>query len=195
MPQLQERTARSFSRSWKNSFCVATRVSVRLIPFGEIVTTHGLDGWLKLNPFNPETTGLSSIGKIYLDKGGIKTEYELESSKPHKKQVLIKLRGVDTISEAGRSVGSTLCIAEEALPKLNSGEFYLYQAVGLEVVDLKGEQIGIITRTWATTGGEFYVVQSGNKELFIPAVKEIIEKVDFTTGKMIINPPDGLLDL
>jgi 16S rRNA processing protein RimM len=168
---------------------------VRLIPFGEIVTTHGLDGWLKLNPFNPETTGLASSGKIYLDKGGIKTEYELESSKPHKKQVLIKLRGVDTISEAGRWVGSTLCIAEEALPRLNSGEFYLYQAVGLEVVDLKGEQIGIITRTWATTGGEFYVVQTGNKELFIPAVKEIIEKVDFTTGKMIINPPDGLLDL
>lgn len=168
---------------------------MRLIPFGEIVTTHGLDGWLKLNSFNPETTALSSIGKIYVEKGGISAEYELESSKPHRKQFLIKLRGVDGISEAEKWIGSTLCIAEEALPKLDSGEFYLYQAVGLEVVDLKGEQIGIITRTWATTGGEFYVVQSGNKELFIPAVKEIIEKVDFTTGKMIINPPDGLLDL
>ena len=168
---------------------------MRLIPLGEIVTTHGLDGWLKLNPFNPETAALSSIGKIYLEKGGISAEYELESSKRHRKQFLIKLRGVDGISEAEKWIGSTLCIAEEALPKLDSGEFYLYQAVGLEVVDLKGEQIGIITRTWATTGGEFYVVQSGNKELFIPAVKEIIEKVDFTTGKMIINPPDGLLDL
>ena len=168
---------------------------MRLIPYGEIVTTHGLDGWLKLNSFNPETTALSSIGKIYVEKGGISAEYELESSKPHRKQFLIKLRGVDGISEAEKWIGSTLCIAEEALPKLDSGEFYLYQAVGLEVVDLKGEQIGIITRTWATTGGEFYVVQSGNKELFIPAVKEIIEKVDFTTGKMIINPPDGLLDL
>lgn len=195
MPPLQERIARSSWRSWKNNFRLATRVSVRLIPFGEIVTTHGLDGWLKLNPFNPETTALSSIGKIYLEKGGISSEYELESSKPYRKQFLIKLRGVDGIGEAEKRVGSTLCIAEEALPKLESGEFYLYQAVGLEVVDSKGQAIGIITRVWATSGGEFYVVQSGKKELFIPAVKEIIDKVDFAAGKMVINPPDGLLDL
>ena len=170
-------------------------MSERLIPLGEIVTTHGLNGWLKLNPFNPETTALSSAGKIYLEKAGISSEHELESSKPQRKQFLIKLRDVNGIDDAESWVGSILCIAEEALPKLDSGEFYLYQTVGLEVVDRRGEPIGFITRTWATTGGEFYVVQSGHRELFIPAVKEIIEKVDFSAGKMVINPPDGLLDL
>ncbi|HUK41362.1 MAG TPA: ribosome maturation factor RimM [Candidatus Acidoferrales bacterium] len=168
---------------------------MRLIPFGEIATTHGLDGWLKLNPYNPETTGLSFIDKIYIEEGGQSSAYELESSKPHRKQFLIKLRGVDLIGDAEKNVGLIVSIAEESLPKLDPGEFYLYQAVGLEVVDGAGTRVGIVTRTWATTGGQFYVVQNGKKELFIPAVKEIVDKVDFAAGKMIINPPEGLLDL
>ena len=42
---------------------------------------------------------------------------------------------------------------------------------------------------------DLYVVQGATKEHLIPAVKDIIEKVDFASGKMIINPPEGLLDL
>ena len=168
---------------------------MRLIPFGEIVTTHGLDGWLKLYPFNPETTALSSIDKIYIEEGGQNSAYELESSKPYRQQFLIKLRGVDGIANGQKYVGLVVSVAEESLPKLAPGEFYLYQAVGLEVVDGAGTRLGTITRIWATAGGQFYVVQNGNKELLIPAVKEIVERVDFVAGKMIINPPEGLLDL
>jgi 16S rRNA processing protein RimM len=170
-------------------------VSERLIPLGEIVTTHGLDGWLKLNPFNPETTALFSVQKVYLEKDGMRWEHELESIKPHKNQCLIKFRGLKEIGEAEKWIGWTLCIAESSLPILDSGEYYHYQTIGFEVYDLQGERIGIITRTWSTAGGDLYVVQGVDKEHLIPAVKEIVERVDFAAGKMFINPPDGLLDL
>ena len=170
-------------------------MSERLVPLGEIVTTHGLDGWLKLNPFNPETTALFSVGKIYLEKDGIRSEHELESGKPHKGQLLVKFRGVNGIAEAEKWIGSVVCIAEDALPVLGSGEYYHYQVIGLEVFDLQGERIGVVTRTWSTAAGELYIVQGANKEYLVPAVKEIIERVDFAAGKMIINPPEGLLDL
>ena len=170
-------------------------MSERLIPLGEIVTTHGLDGWLKLNPFNPETTALCSVGKIYLERDGVRSEHELESSRPHKKQFLIKLGGINAIEAAQAWVGSTLCVAEGSLPLLDSGEYYHYQAIGFEVYDLQGQRIGIITRIWPTAGGDLYVVQGADKEHLIPAVKEIIERVDFAAGKIVINPPDGLLDL
>ncbi len=78
---------------------------------------------------------------------------------------------------------------------MNPGEYYQYQVIGLEVFDLHGARIGVITRTWPTPGGELYVVRGEDKDHLIPAVKEIVEKVDFAAGKMIINPPDGLLDL
>jgi 16S rRNA processing protein RimM len=160
---------------------------VRLIPFGEIVTTHGLDGWLKLNPFNPETTALSSIGKIYLEKGGISSEYELESSKPYRKQFLIKLRGVDGIGEAEKRVGSTLCIAEEELPKLEFGEFYLLSAVGPWGGRLKGQAIGIITAYGHS--GENSRRAKGCKT-FHPGSKERFHKVTLR-WEMVINCPTG----
>ena len=92
-------------------------------------------------------------------------------------------------------IGSILCIAETALPPLDTGEYYHYQAVGLEVFDLQGERIGFVKSVQSTAAGALYVVQGSNKEHLIPAVKEIIEKVDFAAGKMFINPPEGLLDL
>jgi 16S rRNA processing protein RimM len=166
-----------------------------LVPLGEIVTTHGLDGWLKLKPFNPDTTALSSGVKVVLEAAGRPASFEIEGSKPNKKQFLIKLCGVDGIDEAERWVGAKLFVSEEALDALEPGQYYHYQVVGFEVVQLNGESVGKITSIMSTPGGEIYVVRGPAKEHLIPAVKEIIEEVDFTAGKMVINPPPGLLDL
>lgn len=169
--------------------------SEQTVSLGKIVSTHGLDGWLKLNPYNPDTTILHAPLEVVLEKEQVRGIFELESSRPHKRQMLIKLRGINGIGEAQPWVGCALGVNEEALPKLAPGEYYHYQAIGLEVFDAHGQRIGIVSRTWATAAGELYVVMGESKEHLIPAVKEIIERVDLATGKMIINPPPGLLDL
>ena len=159
------------------------------MPLGEIVATHGLEGWLKLNPFNPETSAFDSSREVILDNEGDRTSHEIESSKRHGRQILVKLRGVDGIDGARKWVGATLCVDAAALGPLEPGQYYHYQVVGLEVYALQGARIGVITRVWSTPGSELYVVQGTTKEYLIPAVKEIIEKVDFAAGRMIINPP------
>jgi len=166
-----------------------------LVPLGEIVTTHGLHGWLKLNPFNSSTTALVAGVEITLDKAGQRSIQRLEASHPHRNQMLIKLKNVDSIDNAACFVGSMLLVAETALESLESGQFYHYQVIGFEVFAVNGGRIGIVTSTLSTPGGELYVVQGMGKEHLIPAVKEFIDKVDFTTARIIINPPDGLLDL
>jgi 16S rRNA processing protein RimM len=170
-------------------------VSERLVSLGEIVTTHGIDGWLKLKPYNPQTTALSPSREIWLEKNGKRSRREIENSRPYRDQFLVKLSDIDRIDDAALWVGSILYLAESDLDSLPAGEYYHYQVVGLEVFDMKGERIGVIARTWSTPGGELYVVKGALKEHLIPAVKEIIEKVDFATRKMVINPPKGLLDL
>jgi 16S rRNA processing protein RimM len=108
--------------------------------------------------------------------------------------IFAKLSGVDRIDDAEPWSVHSLSSGTDLDP-LISGEYYHYQVIGLEVFDTKGERIGIVARTWATPGGELYVVNGAFKEHLIPAVKEIIEKVDFAAGKMVINLPEGLLDL
>jgi 16S rRNA processing protein RimM len=166
-----------------------------LVPLGEIVTTHGLSGWLKLNPFNLTTTALTGGAEVVLEKSGSRSRYELEASTTHRNQFLIKLKGVDTIDQAALLVGSTLSVTEAALESLAPGEYYHYQVIGFEVFAASGERIGTLASTLSTPGGELYVVQGAAKEHLIPAVKEIIDMVDFINRRIIVNPPEGLLDL
>jgi 16S rRNA processing protein RimM len=182
---------------WKrnNEATPQNKVSERLVPLGEIVAIHGLKGWLNLKPYNPETTVLSSIQQIFLEKGGACFSCSVQMSRSRGRNFLIKLREIDEAGEAGKWVGSILSIDEEALQPLKPGEYYYYQVVGLDVFDLQGQWIGKVTRIWSKEGGDLYVVRGTDKEHLIPAVKEVIEKIDFAEGKMIINPPAGLLDL
>jgi 16S rRNA processing protein RimM len=170
-------------------------VSERLIPLGEIVTTHGIEGWLKLKLYTPQTPTLSSTQKVFLEKSGASSPHWLEARKPQKGHLLLRLRGVEGINEAEKWVGAILSVAEEALQPPGPGEYYYYQVVGFDVYDTQANWVGIITRIWTKEGGDLYVVTGSRKEYLIPAVKEIVEKIDFATGRMIINPPPGLLDL
>jgi 16S rRNA processing protein RimM len=166
-----------------------------LIPLGEIVTTHGIAGWLKLKSYNPKTTLLIPTLEVWLEKEGARSAHGIEASRAYKGQFLVKLSGVDSMSEAEKQVGATLSVSAQSLDSLPPGEYYHYQVIGLEVFDTGGKRIGVVARTWSTAAGELYVVDGAFREHLIPAVKEIIERVDFAAGKIIINPPAGLLDL
>lgn len=166
-----------------------------LLALGEIVTTHGITGWLKLNPYNFDSPLLTALGEVILEKAGTRAAVEVESSRPHRRQILLKLRAIDHIDTARQWVGSTLSVKEEALESPAPGQYYHYQVIGLEVFDTSGARIGTLTHIWSTPGNELYVVAGLDKEHLIPAVKEIIVKVDFHAGRIIVDPPAGLLDL
>jgi len=165
------------------------------VPLGEIVATHGLGGWLKLHPFNPNSATLVAGIEVSLEKAGRQSAHELESSNRQRRQFLIKLRDINHVDAARTFVGSTLLVADSALEALEAGQYYQYQVVGFAVFNLSGRAVGTITAILSTAGGELYVVQGPDKEHLVPAVKEIVEKVDFDERKIIIDPPDGLLDL
>jgi 16S rRNA processing protein RimM len=116
-------------------------------------------------------------------------------AKPFKKQFLIKLRGIDGIDAAQRWVGATLSVAENALEPLEPGQYYHYQVIGFEVFHKDGTRIGTIVSLLPTAGGDILVVKEADREYLIPAVKEIVDKVDFDSRTVIVDPPEGLLDL
>jgi len=166
------------------------------VPLGAIATTHGLDGRLKLNPFNFDTAVLVAGRRVYLDLGDAHAELELAAdARPIKNQFLIKLRGIDGLDEALRWVGATLSVDESTLEPLDPGQYYHYQVIGFEVFHKDGARIGIVESVLSTAGNDILVVKEAEKEFLIPAVKEIVDKVDFDTRRVSVDPPEGLLDL
>jgi 16S rRNA processing protein RimM len=85
-------------------------------------------------------------------------------------------------------------LPEECLPATSEGEYYHYQLIGLHVETYGGEQIGILRGIIETGSNDVYVVGRFNKEILVPAIAEVILEVDLQKGKMIIEPPEGLLD-
>jgi len=167
----------------------------RLVPLGELVSTHGLEGWLKLKTYNPQSTLLYSAKEVVLERDGIRSRHYLERSKVHQQNALVKLRGTEEINHAEKLIGSVLFVAEDTLQPLEPGEFYYYQVVGFDVLDTHGEWIGKVARIWFKQGGDLYVVAGASREYLIPAVQEVIEKIDIRARKMTINPPEGLLEV
>ncbi|MFQ5917098.1 MAG: ribosome maturation factor RimM [Candidatus Binatia bacterium] len=182
---------------WKsdNQTVATDTVPKRLVPLGKIVATHGIEGWLKLRLYNPQSTILYSATDIVLEKGGVSSPHCLERSKVHKRYLLVKLRGTNEINHAKKWVGSILLIREDALQPLGPGEYYYYQVEGFDVLDTNGKWVGNVTRIWFKEGGDLYVVSGTSGDYLIPAVKEVIEKIDFHGRKMTINPPEGLLEV
>ncbi len=170
-------------------------MSDQFIPLGKLVATHGIAGWLKLKTNNLQSPALGWGRQIVLEKEGDRSPQILESSKVHKGHLLVKLQGANDINFAKIWVGSTLLVAEQDLEPPEPGEFYYYQAVGLEVFTTRGERVGKVTRIWIKEGGDLYVVTDAAKEYLIPAVKEVIERIDLAAGRMLINPPEGLLEV
>ncbi len=167
----------------------------RYIPLGKLVATHGIAGWLKLRTGNLQSPALGAGAEVLLQKGTVRSPHTVEASKIHKGHLLIKLRGAKDINEAKDWVGATLLVAEEDLEPPEPGEYYYYRAIGLDVFTVKGQRIGKVKHIWFKEGGDLYVVTDSSREYLIPAIKEIIEKIDLAAGRMIINPPEGLLDM
>jgi len=182
------------SRSSKRSNSISrSALSLgRWIALGELVTTHGINGWLKLKPYNPETQAFRSAETVRLEKEGKLSQWSLQDAKPFKGNFLIKLREVDEISAAEKLVGSVLSV--EAGP-LGPGEFYYLDVMGFTMIDRQGNRLGEIAKIWSKPGGDLFVVTDASKEYLIPIEKEFIDRVDYDQKTVAVDLPEGFLDL
>jgi 16S rRNA processing protein RimM len=128
--------------------------------------------------------------------GALRHRLTVEGFWFHKGRVIVKFAGYDTMSAAEMLAGGVLVIPQsDALP-LEHDEFYEHQVVGSEVVDVNGRVIGVIGSLLRTGGTDVLVVQGGEgREYLIPFTGSICIEVDVSSRRVIIDPPEGLLEL
>ena len=165
------------------------------IALGDIVATHGVAGWLRLRLFNPQGRTLYSVDEVHLACGKSRRSFEIDRARPHKRLVLVKLRGIDDMDAAQALVGCRVSVAQDRLAPLEPLEFYYAEVVGFEVVDAGGERIGTVSRIWATEGGDLLVVDGSGKGPLIPAIREFIRHIDVVEKTVTVDVPEGLLEL
>jgi len=168
----------------------------RLIPVGKITRTHGLRGAVKVFPYGETLDELEPGGKLYLiSASNVKPpELTLMHSRPQGKFRIVQFAELTEVDAAHRVVEQEVFLPEERLPATSEGEYYHYQLVGLRVETTGGKQIGILRGVIETGSNDVYVVGHLGGEILVPAIAEVILEVDLQKGRMIIEPPEGLLD-
>ncbi len=163
------------------------------IEVGKIVNTHGVRGEVKLNPSVDYVAELTEVDTFYVKT---KTEYvkmHAERVRIHKNCAIIKLSGVDTMSEAESYRGKMFYIEKDM--DLPEGEYYIEDLIGLSVLAEKEGEIGTLTDIFSTGAHDVYEVttKTGQKVL-IPAVAQFIKEINMEKKQILVCLIDGMLE-
>ena len=154
-----------------------------LIEAGEIVTTHGLRGDVKVLPWGDGPEFLQDFKRVSIEG---KT-YQVEACRIQKGCNLLKLQGVDSCEAGMELKGRVISIfREDADPEL----IFAQELEGVEVY-AEGKLLGTITEVLDYPGNQVYVVQ-GDYEYLIPAVKEFILSTDLEGNRMEVKLIEGM---
>jgi 16S rRNA processing protein RimM len=164
----------------------------KFLLIGKVVGTHGLNGCLKVRFWGEEER--KDWKKVFIYNGSEYETFEVEDFKFHNKGfVLLKVSSVSTRDQALQLKGSDVFIDKKELTELSDEEYYWFDLEGLEVYSKDGDFIGIIKEIFSTGSNDVFVVRNGTKENLIPGIKDVVLSIDKESGKMVINPIEGLL--
>src|SRR5262245_51146764 len=169
----------------------------RLVVIGEIARPHGLRGEMRVTPLTDHPERFAGVSECVLWDPARDTRETCRITGVRRQgvAVLLSLVGCETVEAASALVGRLVALPEdEALP-LPPGRFYPWQLEGCRVVTEDGRDVGRVARIEQSPAHDLWVVVDGERERLIPAVAEIVVEVDLAAGRVVIRPPDGLLEL
>ena len=156
---------------------------LEFIEAGEIVTTHGVKGEVKVLPWVDSPEILCEFDRCRI--GGV--EYIMDSCRVQKSCNLVKLRGIDTMEAAQGMRGKTVELYRE---DIDDEVIFAAELIGMEVF-CDEENIGKITDVLDYPGNSVYVVK-GRYEYMIPAVKQFILETDMEANRMQVKLIEGM---
>jgi len=159
-------------------------MSERYLETGEVVSTHGIRGELKIYPWADSPEFLLQLKELRI--GG--RIYPVTSSRVQKTCVLVKLQGVDSIEAAQPLIGKTVEFNRDAYAPETG--WYIADLIGLEV-RCDGKVIGKLKDVLQMPGNDVWVVK-GTHEYLIPSVPEFILKVDPANGFIEVRLLEGM---
>ena len=158
-------------------------MKLQFLEAGEVVTTHGVRGEMKVLPWADGPDFLLDFKRVRI--GG--TEYKVESCRIQKTCNLLKVKGVDTMEAAQALHGKTVEVYREDAPK---DMIFVAELIGVQVF-ADGVAIGKIVDVLDYPGNKVYVVR-GEHEYLIPAVKAFVLSTDMEAGQMHVRVIEGM---
>ena len=159
---------------------------MKWIPVGRVVSTSGLKGEVKFYYYNEVKQEFLDYTSLFALQGDDCLELKPQGAKYRKNFFYLSFRGLSTMAEVAFLAGKELFVREEDLRPLDSDEFYEYQLIGLEAINVDGTRLGRVQSVLHTGASDILNVK-GEREYLIPMVEGFIVAVNIERGTVEVN--------
>jgi len=163
---------------------------------GKIVRKHSYKGEVvvKLDTDEPEL--YQNLESVFVALGNDLVPFFIETISLQKgNQLRIRFEDVENEADADAILGIEVYLPLKFLPKLTGNKFYFHEIIDFDIEDINHGYIGVITGINDSSAQPLFEVDSNGVEVFIPMIDHFIKKVDRENNKIIVETPEGLLDL
>jgi len=163
---------------------------------GRVARAHGLRGQVIVNPETDFPGERFRPGaELFVRRGGAIEALTIGSVRFQRDRPVVAFRGLGDVNAAQALAGLELRVPLECLAALPAGTYYRHDLVGCSVVTEGGREVGVVTSVEGSLNGSRLVVGRAGREVLVPLASEICTTIDPLARRIVIAPPDGLLEL
>lgn len=166
-----------------------------VFPIGQITKPHGVNGEMSFT-FTSDIFDKEDVPYFIFEKEGILVPFFLDDYRfKGNTSGLLKLEGINSEEKARTFISSTIFLPKQYLEKVEDTEIEVDYFAGFSLIDIHKGLLGIISEVDKTTENVLFVIPTADDELLIPAGEEYIKDIDHVKKIIMVELPEGLLDL
>jgi 16S rRNA processing protein RimM len=160
---------------------------------GEFGAAQGLKGEVRIRSFTAHAAAIAGYGPLEDEAGN---PVEIESVRATPKALIARVKGVTTREAAEALTGRKLYLPRRRLPAREEEEWYHADLIGLEALDRQGRCLGVIVAIHNFGAGDLLEMKpaNGGPTVLVPFTRDTVPEIDVEGGRLILNPPEGLLE-
>jgi 16S rRNA processing protein RimM len=163
---------------------------------GRIARAHGIRGQVIVNVHTDFPDERFQPGaELFIEQNGTVQALTLTSVRFQRDRPVIGIAGIDTMNDAEALAGQELRVPVDRLASLPEGTFYRHDLIGCRVETPAGHVVGTVEEVEGTLNGSRLVVAAERGQVLIPLVAAICTTIDPAGKRIVIDPPEGLLDV
>ena len=168
---------------------------------GHLTKAHGTRGDLLVQPLTDRPEEVFAEGKRVLigdetgAPGAVPLERVVTRGRPYKRGWMVSLEGLTDRTAAEELRGRYLLVPATERGEPEEGEFFYHQLLGLRVETVEGEVVGRVREVYETEPQHMLEVKGEGRLHLVPFDRRIVKAVELEEGRLVIDPPEGLLEL
>lgn len=163
---------------------------------GQVARPHGIRGHVFVNPETDFPDERFRVGAtLFAMRDGAVEIFTVTASRIQQGRPVIALDGIDDMDQARELAGLEFRVPVDALTQLPDGMFYHHDLVGSRVETTDGMQVGTVAKVEGGSANSWLQVMGEKGEVLIPLTMAICTSIDPRAKRIVIAPPEGLLDV